>query len=70
MFVKAINIGRDNVNFEFEADNIDEIFDGVGRHLLSRDLEIIETDKDRTYNILAGFNNVGTIETSEQLKLG
>jgi len=61
MKYKLINIGRDKVNREVEIDP-NQLLQEVGKHLLSRNIELITDDDGESFRVYAGVRRVGTVE--------
>ena len=60
MKYRMVNIGRNKVTREFEAVCAHDILREVKRYLMSRDVEIIESDVG--FNVFAGMRSVGRVE--------
>lgn len=65
MKLQLINVGRMKVNKTVTVKNEREIWNEVSRHLLSREVEIIETDTPNKYTVHAGCRPVGEIIVTE-----
>lgn len=70
MQLELINIGRNQVCEKVTLKKpITErkIFKAVKKHLLSKDITIMESDTKCLYNVYAGFRSVGQIKSEEPL---
>jgi hypothetical protein len=65
MIAKLIDIGRSKFNGEVEGNDLEEVlnkaFEEVNKHLLSREVGIVEGSNKDEYFITAGFHTVGRI---------
>lgn len=66
MKYKLINIGRNKVNREVDVPNEDDLYGEVGKHLMSRNIDLMTQDDGKTFKVYAGFREVGTVERIDQ----
>lgn len=65
MKYKLINIGRNKVNCEVDVGNQSKLLKEVGKHLMSRNIELITDDEGKSFRVYAGVRRVGTVERVE-----
>lgn len=61
MEIQLINLGRNNVNKTVTVKNENEMWREIKKHLLSKDIELTETDEPNKYTVWAGMRNVGEL---------
>lgn len=70
MRYKLINVGRAKVNRIVECKNQTQLAQEVGKHLMSKDVELQTHDDGRNYDVVVGgFRNVGSIQRLPSLEL-
>jgi hypothetical protein len=65
MKIQLINVGRNNVNKTLTVKNEKELWKELRQHILSRYIDLQETETPNTYNIFAGMRTVGQIKITE-----
>jgi len=62
MKYKLIDIGRSKISRTVDVVSETQLLNEVGKHLMSRDIELITDDEGDTFRVYAGVRNVGTVE--------
>lgn len=62
MEIQLINLGRNNINKTVVVKNEKAMWRELSKHLMSKDIELSETDEPNKYDVYVGvFRNVGQI---------
>lgn len=62
MEIKLIEIGRNHYCGTADVKDLNEALKEVMKHLLSSNVEMIESEKKNLFNVFAGFHKVGQIK--------
>ena len=65
MKIKLINIGRNHYSGETEVKDLNKALEEVMKHLLSSNVNLVESKKKNFFNVFAGFHIVGQVEIIE-----
>jgi hypothetical protein len=65
MEIELINVGRNNVNKTLTVKNEKQMWKELHQHILSRYIELEETETPNTYDICVGMRTVGQIKITE-----
>ena len=66
MELQLINLGRNNINKTINVKNEKAMWRELSKHLMSKVIELSETDEPNKYNVYVGmFRNVGQVIIKE-----
>lgn len=66
MKAEFIDVGRNKVNKVVEVKNEKELHKEIGKHILSKNWGMEETDTPDLWEITSGFRTVGTVKILDQ----
>jgi hypothetical protein len=61
---QLIDLGRQKVNKEISVETLQQFYDEIGRHLMSKEWGLEEVEKD-LWEISVGFRTVGAFKIKE-----